>query len=628
MSTPQPAQALRHEDRAHRPLHDAAMGGLSLASGGFVSTPERFLATAARLGPRAAHYTRTDAGWQATSWTDFAAEVKQAARALVALGVRSGDAVAILGFNRAEWSVIAFAAMMIDAVPAGIYWTSSGDDIEYILNHSQAPVLVCENAERFEKVASRSDRLPHLRRVVMMRGAPATQAVQLGWTDFLQEGQAATWDEVEQRLRGIRPEHTGSLIYTSGTTGPSKAVVLSHANLAWASASLVTQFGANDQDRMLSYLPFAHVAEQVGCIHNHATAGVTIYYARSMEELGEHLKEVRPTVFFGVPRVWEKMHAAIEAKLAAATGPKAHIARWALRVGRRWHEADLAGRRPGALLDLQKRIASRLIYRKVQEALGFGEARLLISGAAPIAPENLAFFTGLDLVVRELYGQSEVSGPSTLSIPGQTRLGSVGKILPGMEVRIAEDGEIHVRGPNIFQGYAGREAETAEVFDGDWLLTGDLGRLDEDGFLYITGRKKDLIITSGGKNVSPGNLEADLMTIPLVEHAVACGDGRHYLVALLTLKPDALAAFATEHGLPADDVAALAGHPKLQAALQAGVDEVNTHHARVSHIRKFAVIPRSLTIEAGELTPTLKVKRKVVLERERALVESMYAESR
>lgn len=421
----------------------------------------------------------------------------------------------------------------------------------------------------------------------------------------------------------LNPDDIGTLIYTSGTTGPSKAVALSQGNLWWMATTMVKICEANENERLISYLPMAHAAEQMGSMHNQAHAGFQLYYASSMESLGDHLKEVKPTVFFGVPRVWEKMQAAIETKLAAATGFKVHMARRALGVGRAWHERDLAGQPVGPWLSLQKGLARRLIYRKVHEALGFQHARILSSGAAPIAPESLSFFTGLDLVVRELYGQSEVSGPSTMNLDGATRMGSVGRVIPGMEVRVAPDGELLVRGPNVFKGYMGQPEATAETMDGDWLLTGDLWRVDEDGYVYITGRKKDLIITSGGKNISPGNIEASLMDTHMIEHAVVCGDGRNYLTALVTLDAAALAAFVKNERISGGDK--LLTHPRVLAQVQAEIDQVNAKLTRVCQVRKFTILPNTLTVEAGELTPTLKVKRKVVMERQRALIDAMYA---
>lgn len=593
---------------------------------GFVPPPLTLQRTAARLGSRMAYFVRGPEHWEGTSWQDYAKQVRQAARALIGMGVQRGDAVAVLSFNRPEWAITAFAAMSIGAKPAGIYWTSSVDDIAYILNHSQAKVLMVENSERLAAVQQCADRTPHLRQVVMFE-ADATRSEfpvpQQAWAAFLALSSNVSEEILDARMAELRPDDIGTLIYTSGTTGPSKAVALSQGNLWWMATTMVKMCKADERERLISYLPMAHAAEQMGSMHNQAHAGFQIYYASSMESLGDHLKEVKPTVFFGVPRVWEKMQAAIEAKLAVATGFKAHMARWALRVGQAWHERDLAGQPAGPMLTLQKKLAKKLIYSKVHAALGFQHARILSSGAAPIAPDSLKFFTGLDLVVRELYGQSEVSGPSTMSLQGSTRLGSVGKAIPGMEMRVAKDGELLVRGPNIFKGYMGQPEATAETMQGDWLLTGDLGHIDEDGYVYITGRKKDLIITSGGKNISPGNIEAALMDTHLIEHAVVCGDGHNYLTALVTLDATALAAFAAREGLPGSGD--LRHHPRVLQAVQTEVDGVNVKLARVCQVRKFTVVLATFTVEGGELTPTLKVKRKIVIDRQQALIDAMYA---
>jgi len=429
----------------------------------FVAAPQRLLQTAGRLGSAAAYHVRGEQGWQPTSWTSYAQEVQCAARALVALGVKPGDAVCVLGFNRPEWVIMDLAAMMVGAVAAGIYWTSAASEVEYIVDHSGCAVLLAENEAQWVKVAERRSRLPRLQRVVMMRGAKADDGLQLAWNDFMALGEPQHQAEVDRRLAALRPDDLGTLIYTSGTTGAPKAVMLSHGNLAWTSAALTAAFGANPADRLISYLPLAHVAEQLGAIHNHVNAGYALYFARSIESLGEHLAEVRPTIFFGVPRVWEKMHAGIAGKLATAKGFKAKLAHWALEVGQRWHAGALAGKPAGGVLRLQKALASRLVHQKVQKALGLDQARLMISAAAPIAPENLQFFTGLDLLIREVYGQSEDCGPTSISLAGSTRIGAVGKPLAGTEVRIAEDGEILVRGPHVFQGYMGRPEDTAQT---------------------------------------------------------------------------------------------------------------------------------------------------------------------
>jgi long-chain acyl-CoA synthetase len=585
----------------------------------FVPTPLRFLQTASKLSDRPAYFVRDDSGWSPTSWSLFSEQVRAAARALIELQVRPGDVVCILGFNRPEWAIMDLAVMSVGAAVAGIYWSSAPVEVEYIVRHSCATLLLVEDQAQYRKIAEVRPCIERLRDVVVMDGDPVDGA--LAWNDFLALAKPHSDSEIERRIQALKPDDLGCLIYTSGTTGPAKAVMLTHGNLSWVRERLSRLYGVGPEDRLLSYLPMAHIAEQMGAIHNQAESGFTLYYARSVESMADHLAEVRPTMFFGVPRVWEKMRAAIEMRLRNESVWTRSIVRWAFYVARRWHALRLDGRNPGFILGLQKALASKFVHQKLKVAIGLDQARLLITGASSISVDHLSFFCGLDLLLRELYGSSEACGPITLSGEGHTRIGSVGKPFPGVSIRI-EDEEIMVNGPNVFAGYLHRPEETRDTLCGGWMATGDLGRIDEDGYLYITGRKKDLIITSGGKNISPANLEADLASIPLVEHAVVCGEGRHYLLALLILKQDMLAVFADQHHMRLDD----ARQSKvLLHALQMSVDEVNSRHARVENIRRFAVLESALTIASGELTPTLKVRRQVVIGRNSDLIERLYA---
>jgi len=328
--------------------------------------------------------------------------------------------------------------------------------------------------------------------------------------------------------------------------------MLSHGNISWSAGMLSEMFKHREGDTGLSYLPIAHIAEQQASVHNHVASGSNLYFARSMETLAEDLKAARPTVFFGVPRVWEKFQEALRGRLAEATGAKAKIAAWAMGVAKRYHEADINGRNPGPLLSLQMVLARKLVLGKIKAALGLDRARMLISGAAPISKEVLVFFTSLDLVIYEGYGQSETSAPTAFNQPGAVRLGSVGRMIDHMEARISEEGELQVRGPNVFAGYMKNNEATENSFTRDgWMRTGDVVRMDEDGFVFITGRIKDIIITSGGKNITPANIETDLMNDPLIEHAVVVGDAKPYLTALVTLSEDGLAKFAKAKGMDA-----------------------------------------------------------------------------
>jgi long-chain acyl-CoA synthetase len=586
--------------------------------------PHRLLRQAASQPSTIAYQAKLDGRWQPTTWQTFAAQVRTAARALIALGFPRGGKVAILGFNRPEWVILDHAAMMAGGAAAGIYTTCSPDEVQYIVHHSEAHLVLVEDAGQLAKVTARRDQMPLLRSTVVMRGAQATGDV-LSWDDFLRKGEASDGGdaELESRLAALEPAHLATLIYTSGTTGPPKGVMLSHANLAWTSQMLIDVGGGKVAgDTSLSYLPLSHIAEQMGTIHMPATAGSTVYFAESIDKLADNVKECRPTVFFGVPRVWEKYHATLSARLGEVTGGKRRLLDWARRVC-----TDINARRDrGAaipwLLGAQYALADRLVIGKLKAALGFDRARVLSSGAAPIAADVLAFFASIDLPIREIYGQSEDSGPTSYNLAGRTRIGSVGPSLPGIEIKIAEDGEILVRGPNVFLGYYKEPEATADTLKDGWLCTGDLGAVDKDGFLTITGRKKEIIITAGGKNIAPKNIEAALKESLLISEAIVIGDRKKFLSALVTIDE------AVAQKL-APDLAAgqLAGSPAVRAAVQKQVDTVNEALARVEQIKKFAILPQAFSIANGELTPTLKLKRKVIAQRYETQINAMYTDA-
>ncbi len=586
----------------------------------FATIPQRVLDHGQGLGSAPAYHVRGESGWEATSWQTYADEVRRAGAALVALGVEAGQSVCILGANRPEWVIFDVGAMAAGAIPAGIYITSSPGECAYILNHSEAPVLLVENEEQWQKIASVRDKLPNLRHVVMMRGGAVDDPMVIGWDDFLARGDGA--EKLEERLAGLRPDTVSTLIYTSGTTGPPKGVMLSQDNLAWTAAHACDMVCANEKERVLSYLPLSHIAEQMFTIHIAAVVGYPVYFAESLDKLLPNMLEVQPTMFFGVPRVWEKFHAGVVEKLGEASGAKAKVAERAMAVGRhvttRWAQGLGASFTDVA----QYKAFDKLVYSKVKEGLGLGEARICVSGAAPIAPEVLEFFAGVDLPIYEVYGQSEDSGPTTFNLPGKTRFGTVGPPVPGVEVKIASDDEIIVRGRNVFVGYFKDPEATAEAMSDGWLHSGDLGEFDADGFLTITGRKKDLIITAGGKNIAPKDIEGGIRDHPLVAEAVVIGDRRKFLTALVTLDSEAVERFMKERGLsgPPDK------SEELRAEIQQAVDEVNGEMSRVEQIKKFTILPREFSIDDGELTPTLKVKRNVVASNFESEIEAMYAD--
>jgi long-chain acyl-CoA synthetase len=592
------------------------------------SIPSRFLAQGAQRPEAPAYFVKVDGAWRATRWRDYVGETRMVARALIAEGVGPGKTVGILGFNRPEWVSMAIATMLTGGAPAGIYTTCSAEEVQYILAHSEALVVLLEDEAQWAKVRSVRDRLPALKRVVLMKGAPAVDdPMVMTWEAFVASGEATEDAEVDRRVEAIEPSGLSTLIYTSGTTGPPKGVMLSHENIAWTASAAATLVKAQAGQVMLSYLPLSHIAEQMFSIHGAATIGLTIYFAESIERVPDNLREAQPEVFFGVPRIWEKFFAVAGSKLKDATGAKAVIVKWARGVALDVHGRLDRGESVPMWLDAQHRLADRLFYSKFKGAVGLGRAKMCVSGAAPVGREVLEFFTSLDLPVREVYGQSEDTGPTSFNLPGDTRLGTVGKPIAGVTVKIAEDGEILVKGPNVFLGYFKDPEATAATLQEGWLCSGDLGRLDPDGFLVITGRKKEILITSGGKNITPKNIEEDLKRHDLIGEVVVIGDRRPYLTALMVLRAEGLARWAKEHGRdPAEAAKTAHDDPDVRAELQRAVDDVNSRLARVETIKRFTILPRPLDIEHGELTPTLKIKRAIVYKVWSEAIEAMYAE--
>ena len=580
--------------------------------------PNRLLQRADKAPNDPAYYVREGGSWKPTNWGTYSDQVTQAGRALIALGYEPGQTVCILGFNRPEWAIIDLAAMGAGGAPAGIYTTCSPVEVRYIVAHADAPIIVVENQDQWRKVLAERENMPNLKHVVTMKGCPSiADDMVMSWEEFMAKG-----DEIEKqayldRVESLKPEALATLIYTSGTTGPPKGVMLSNENLAWTSNAAIQITTISSADCSLSYLPLSHIAEQMFTLHIPITTGARVYFAESIEAVPENLKEVQPTIFFGVPRIWEKFHAGISAKLKEATGVKAKLVKWAMKVG--WE----ANQTPEGTKGLQYQLANKLIYSKLLPAIGMGNARVCVTGAAPIAREVLEFFASLDLVVLEVYGQSEDSGPTSFNTPDRYRFGSVGPALPGVEVRIADDDEIMVKGKNVFMGYYKDEQATADTLTDGWLHSGDLGAFDQDGFLNITGRKKDIIITAGGKNITPKNLEAAIKNHELVDEAVVIGDRRKYLSALVTIDAEAGPAWAAANG---EDAAALHKSEKLRASIQKHIDEMNAHFARVEQIKKFTILKRNFSIEDGELTPTLKVKRAKVNDHFAEDIEAMYEE--
>jgi long-subunit acyl-CoA synthetase (AMP-forming) len=582
---------------------------------------EIFEATARAHADRAAMARKRAGAWEKITWREYRDAVRQAARALVATGVEPGQGVVILAFNRPEWFVANLATIAVGARPAGIYTNSTPEQCRYVTEHAEAAVAVVENRESLERLQGAGGRPAGLKATVLVDGEAAAPGV-VTWRDFLARGAAAHDAEVDRRTAAAKPDDVATLIYTSGTTGTPKAVMLTQRNLSFIAEKAQEILPVGAGDRLISYLPLSHIAEQVVSHLLSLATGACVHFVESLEKLPENLREVRPHVFLGVPRVWEKVQAGIQAAAAQASPLRKRIGAWARKVGLAGGYAEQEGRRKPWTYAL----ANRLVFSKVREKLGLDQTRLAVVSAAPIAVETLEFFLSLGIPIMEIYGMSEVTGPATISLPARYRTGRAGVAIPGTEIRLAEDGEILMRGPHVFKGYYKDEATTQETLDAEgWVHSGDVGEIDADGFVRVTDRKKELIITAGGKNIAPQHLEGKLKQIAAISQAVAVGDRRPYVVALLTLDPARVAAEAEKAGSPARTPEEAARSPEFRAYVEKQVEGVNAGLARYETIKRFALLPRELTVEAGELTPTLKLKRRVIHERYKDVIESLYA---
>jgi long-chain acyl-CoA synthetase len=581
---------------------------------------EALEATARAHGPSPALRVKRGGVWQTTTWQQYRDEVFAAAAGLMRLGLEPGGGVAIMGYNRPEWFVADLGAIAAGGVPTGIYTTSTPEQCRYVAGHCRAAVAVVESREYLDSFRGPGADLPDLRAVVLMEGEGDGEAV-LSWRQLLALGRGVPAADLLPRLEAQRPDDLCTLIYTSGTTGPPKGVMLSHRNVLFVAAGVRDAYGLLAGDSILSYLPLSHIAEQVVSLHTPLLAGACTWFAESLERLGENLRECRPNFFFAVPRVWEKMQAKIQAAGAANPPLKRTIAAWARRQGLAGGFAEQLGEARPRLYGL----AERLVFAPVRQRLGLDRARVCSTSAAPISRDTLEFFLSLGIPLLEVYGMTECTGPATFSFPDRYRTGKAGFAMAGTELELADDGEILMRGPHVCRGYFRDEAATRETIDpAGWLHSGDVGTLDEEGFLQVTDRKKELIITSGGKNVAPQVLEGKLKAIPAVAQAVVVGDRRNFLTALLTLDPEKVESEAKAAGSPARSEAEAAACPRFHDYLEHQVEAVNRSLARFENVRRFAVLPHQLTVEGGELTPTMKLKRRVIYERYAAEIEDLY----
>ena len=589
------------------------------------SIPQVFFERAAQRGGRTAHMVKRDGAWQEISWQELRDLVRHVAKGLLTLDLQAGDRVAILSDSRAEWVQCDLGIMAAAGITVPIYASSTPDQAAYILQNSGAAAMFIDTSAQLDKILAIRDQVPTLKHIVMIvNDPPGTDESILTLADLIQRGRDAADQEavLEARLQGLTPEHEATYVYTSGTTGPPKGVVQTHGNhlFMMESCGAITDLGEGDVN--LLFLPLAHSFARLESFLGFYI-GWTTAFAESIDALSQNMREVRPMLVMSVPRVYEKVYASVQAG-AAGSAVKQAIFNWCVGVGRQASRLQQQGRPLPLGLSLKRNLAHRLVFHKLHDALG-GRLRYFVSGGAPLAREIAEFFHAAGLLILEGYGLTETCPALTANRHDNYKFGTVGLPVPGVELRLDDDGEILARGPNIASGYYQRPEATAEVFLEDgWFATGDIGEIDADGFLRITDRKKDLLVTAGGKNVAPQNIENLLKGDPLISQAMVYGDRRPFLTAVLTLDAEAATAYAKELGISGETAAELADSPQLRTVLEGRVERVNQRLAPYESIKKFVIAREDFTEASNELTPTLKVKRQVVTQKYQAELDALY----
>ena len=582
-----------------------------------------------RSGDRPAHQFKQSTDWKTITWREVGDVVREVALGLLALGRGKGDAVALLSTSRAEWVQADFAIFSAGCVTVPVYPTYPPDLIAYVVNDSGAKTIIVEDPGQLSKVLEARDKTPGLEQIVVITGydAPQPPKMIMTWETLRRRGRDsvdAHRSTLAERVASTRPTDLATIVYTSGTTGPPKGVMQTHGNHIAAVTASKQATPVEEGWVHLLFLPLAHsfarLESFLGVAH-----GLTTAFAENLDKVGENLKETRPHFICSVPRVFEKVYGKILAGVEAGSPAKRKIFGWAVSVGRDVSRHQQRGQPVPATLELKRKLAHRLVFSKLHAALG-GRLQWAVSGGAPLSRDIAEFFHAAGILLLEGYGLTETCPALTFNRPDRFKFGSVGQTLPGVQLRIAADGEILARGPNIATlGYFKQPEATREVFDLDgWFHTGDIGTIDGDGFLVITDRKKDLIVTAGGMNIAPQNIENLLKADPFISQVMIYGDRRPYPVALITVNPEELSKFAREQGILTSEAAAIVKHPKVVERVGRTVEEKNTQLQSYAKIKRFTVLATDFTLDGGELTPTLKVKRRVVSQKYKDAIEELY----
>jgi long-chain acyl-CoA synthetase len=571
--------------------------------------------------------------WRAVTWRQYGERARRAGLGLVALGLRPRDVVSIIADNSPEWLYTDMGTLCVGGVTNGIYTTDAPRQVEYIVNDSGTRFLFAGDEEQLDKVLEVRARCPQLVKIIVfdtegLHGFKDEQV--MSFEQLLDLGaqydaeHPGAWDAM---VEIAQPEDLATLVYTSGTTGPPKGAMLSHRNILFQLGYADFLSEPRPGDQQLSFLPLSHVAERTFTVFYPLRTGATVNFAESIDTVPDNLREVAPAVFFAVPRIWEKFYSGVALRMRDATGLGVLAYRWALGIGMRMAQRRIDGRRPSTGLSVLYRLADFLVLDNIKRSMGLHRVRGAATGAAPIAPDLIRWYMALGLDMREVYGQTENCGLATAMPPARIRLGTVGVARPETDVRLSPQGEILLKGPHVFMGYYKNPERTAQTIVDGWLHTGDVGRMDADGFVTITDRMKDIIITAGGKNITPSEIENELKFSPYISDAVVIGDQRKYLSALIMIDHETVAQFAQERNVPFTNFASLCRAREVQDLIWGEIERVNKQVARVETIKKFRLIEQLLTAEDEELTPTMKLKRAFVNRKYKDVIDTMYVET-
>lgn len=573
------------------------------------------------------HYE--DGAWKSTSWADLGEQIQSFALGLRKMGLPKDQAVCIIADTCRDWMITDLGVISAGGVTVGVYTTITAQQTQYIIDHSEARIVVVQNRTLLNKLQEVRDELDRVETVIVMDtdGVDMTRDSLLPWQDVLRMGREADADSRESLLQEHRAEKEDRVvtyIYTSGTTGPPKGAMLTHRNLLSLAEAFSETAHFFPEDEVVSYLPLCHIAERLMSVILALYAGYTVNFAESLETIQENLYEIAPTIFVGVPRIWEKMHSSIQIRMKDASWFKRRAYSFWMPIGRKMVEKSLQSGRDSLGQRVLYGLGYFCLYRYILDKMGLLQVRLAISGSAPISPEILKFYKALGLEISEVYGQTEGSGVSHIHHGNDRKIGSVGRPLPGVEFKLAEDGEILFRGNTLFKGYYRDPKATKAALGDGWMRTGDVGVLDEEGYLYITDRKKDIIITAGGKNIAPSEMENRLKCSPYVNQAIVVGDAKPYLSAIIQIELDTVSKWAMDHKIAYTTFKSLAENPEIYDLIRKEVDEANKEFARVESIKKFVLLDKELDHDDDELTATMKVRRKSVEKKFKDLIHTMY----